>query len=156
MWEPLPKSLLAARTYLCALLSSRDAKHWMKLKGNIDSTHIFDLPIASRWRQILEEDWALLPDTPSPLTLDKATLHHSIRSAALTQARTPIEGARGPPPNIILRFPSSRQRRCDKRKADLKRKAQITREPLRGSDANGANACINVVLERCPPTHGQT
>ncbi len=47
-------------------------------------------------------------------------------------------------------------RKADKRWANLKRKAPITWEPLRGSDASGENANITLVLSRCTPRRIRT
>jgi len=92
-----------------------------------------------------------IPNTPFPLALDRATRHSSIHSALARLPRDPTEGHAGHPPTITLRLPPPRRRKADKRKADLKRKALITREPLRGSDANGENAEISLILEKCTP-----
>jgi len=88
---------------------------------------------------------------PIPLTLDRATRQHYIKSALARHPRDPIEGKAAQIPKLTLHFPSPQRRKADKRKADLKRKARTTSEPLRGSDANGENACISLVLERCTP-----
>ena len=56
MRTPFPQPILAALTYLRALLSSTDPTHSAQLKRNIMTTPLWDLPIATRWRQILEED----------------------------------------------------------------------------------------------------
>ncbi len=86
-----PKSLLTALTYLRALLASKDPAHWEKLKCSIKTTSLWDLPIAPRWRHILNEDWTTIPDTPSPLTLDRATRQHSIKSALSLPPSVPTE-----------------------------------------------------------------
>jgi len=80
---PLPQPLSTAPTNLRALLFSKDIEQWAKLKLKISTSPLYDLPIAPRWRHILEADWSLRPDTPSPLALDRATLQHSLKSAAL-------------------------------------------------------------------------
>ena len=92
-----------------------------------------------------------IPNTPSPLALDRATRQQSITSAFTGTTRNPNEGHMAPPAKITLHFPTPRQRRVDKRKADLKRKAITTIEPLRGSDANGENAGISLILARSTP-----
>ncbi len=51
----------------------------------------------------------------------------------------------------MLHLLTPRQWRSNKRKADLKRKATVTREPIRDNDTNGDNAGISKVLERYPP-----
>ena len=132
-------------------MASKDPAHWEKMKRTIKTTPLWDLPIAQRWRHILEEDWTTIPDTPSPLTLDRATRQHSIKSAISIPPRDTTETNAVQTTKLILHFPSPRRRRSDKRKADLKRKALTTREPLRGSDANGENAGISLILERCTP-----
>jgi hypothetical protein len=153
MRSPLPHTLRDALTYLRALLSSRDTDHWTKLKRGLATTPLWDLPIAPRWRLLMAEDWADIPDAPSPMALARATLQHSIRSHN-ERPPTPQGGEHpDPPPKITLHFPSPRRRRSEKRKQDLKRKALTTREPLRGSDANGENAGITLVLARCAPRH---
>jgi len=80
-----------------------------------------------------------------------ATRQHYIKSALTRHPRNPTERNAVPIAKLILHFPSPRRRKADKRKADLKRKARTTIEPLRGSDANGENAGVNLVLERCTP-----
>ncbi len=80
MRTPLAQPLLAALAYLRALLASTDPKNWAKLKRGISSKPRWDLLIAPRWRRILEADWLAIGNTPSPLALDRATLHHSIPS----------------------------------------------------------------------------
>jgi len=124
---------------------------WAKLKLKIKSAPLWDLPIAPRWQHILKDDCTLIPDTPSPLALDRATLQQYLTSAILKQTSAPTEGTSGPPPELILHFPSPRKKWSHKRKSDLKRKMHITREPLRGSDASGTHVGISLVLERCPP-----
>ena len=152
MRNPLPQPLRTALTYLRALLSSsRTPEHWDKLKQDINSTTLWDLPIAQRWRQILEEDWTSIPSTPSPMALDRATRQQSIISTFNGTTRTPNEGHMAQPAKITLYFPTPRQRRSNKRKADLKRKAITTIEPLRGSDAIGENAGISLILARSTP-----
>ena len=88
------------------LLSSTDPAQWAKLKRNIMTTPLWDLPIAPRWRQILEEGWTTIPATPSPLTLAQATRQQSIMSARTRLPRDPTEGQAGHPPKIMLHFPS--------------------------------------------------
>jgi hypothetical protein len=56
MRTPLLQPPLAALTYLRALLSSTDPAQGIKLKRGIKTTPLWDLPIAPRWRQILDED----------------------------------------------------------------------------------------------------
>jgi hypothetical protein len=63
---PPSKFLLTALTDVRALLASKNPAHWEKLKRNIKTTTLWDLPIAPRWRDILNEDWTTIPDTPSP------------------------------------------------------------------------------------------
>ena len=53
---PLSQPLLAALTDLRAVLPSTDSAHWGKLKRHIMTTPLWDIPIAPKWRQILEED----------------------------------------------------------------------------------------------------
>jgi hypothetical protein len=151
MRNPLPQPLRTALTYLRALLSSRTPKHWDKLKRDINSTPPWDLPIAQRWRQILEEEWTSIPNTPPPIALDRATRHQSITSAFNGTTRTPNERHKVQPAEITLHFPTPRQRRSYKRKSDFKRKAITTIEPLRGSDANGEIAGISLILARSTP-----
>ena len=43
---PPPKSLLTALTYLRAPLASKDPAHWDKMKRTINTTPLWDLPIA--------------------------------------------------------------------------------------------------------------
>jgi hypothetical protein len=74
MRTPLPQPLLAALTYLRALLASANPDNWAKLKKGMRSSPLWDLPIAPRWRRIFEEDWSAFPNTPSSLALDMATL----------------------------------------------------------------------------------
>ena len=85
------------------------------------------------------------------MALAKATLQHSIKSAFDRPPPANDSGHTGPTPKFTLHFPSPRRRRSVKRKQDLKRKALITCEPLRGSDADGENAGITLILERCNP-----
>ena len=73
MRTPLPQTQLAALTYLRALLAYTDPAHYKKLKRSIKTIPLWDLPMAPRWRLILNEDWTTNPNTPSPLTLDRAT-----------------------------------------------------------------------------------
>jgi len=153
---PLPHTLLAALAYLLALLASTDPTHCDNLKRSINTIQLWDLPIAPRWRLILNEDWTTIPETPSPLTLDRATRQHSIKSALTRHPRDPTKGKAVPTSKITLHFSSPRRRKVDRRKADLKRKARATTEPLRGSDGNGDNAGINLVLERCTPVASNT
>ena len=136
MRTPLPQTLLAALTYLRALLASKDPVHWEKLNRSIKTTPLWDLTIAPKWRLILKEDWTTLPNTPSPLTLDRATRQHSIKSALIRHPGDP-EGNAAQILQLTLHIPSPRRRKADTRKAGLKRKAFNAREPLRGSDANG-------------------
>ena len=71
---PLPQPLTTAITYLPALLSSTNHEQWAKLRRKINISPLWDLHIAPRWRNMLENVWALLPNTLSPLALDRATL----------------------------------------------------------------------------------
>ena len=157
MRTPLTQPLQEALTYLRALLSSRDPEHWVKLKRSLGATPLWDLPIAPRWRLLLEAVWADLPATPTPLALAKATRQHSIKSIFDHAQPLQGEGPQGPQPKITLHFPSPRQRKSERRKRNLKRKQDLTRkalttqEPLRDSDANGDNAGIKLVLARCTP-----
>jgi len=148
MQTPFPQPLLAALTYQRAPLSSTDPTQWEKLKRGIKTTPLWDLPTAPKWKQILDADWTIIPDTPSPLAMDRATRQQLITSALIRHPRDPIDGHAGHPPKLTLHFSSPRQRRADTRKANLKRKALTTREPLRGSDAKGENADIRLVFER--------
>ncbi len=133
------------------MLSSTTPDHLDRLKRGINSTPLWDLPIAHRWRLILEEDWTTILTTPSPLTLDRTTRQQSITSAFNGTSRAPNEGHTAQAAKITLHFPTPRQRRADKRKANLKRKATTTIEPLRDSDANGENADISLILARSTP-----
>jgi hypothetical protein len=47
--KPLPQTLLAALTYLRALLASTDPTHWEKLKRSIKTAPLWVLPIAPIW-----------------------------------------------------------------------------------------------------------
>jgi len=151
MRTPLPRSLQAALTYLRALLSSTNPEHWAKIIRDINSTPLWDLPIAQRWKQILAEDGTFIPNTFSPLALDRATRQQSITSAFNSKTCTSNEGQQVHPAKITLHFPTPRQRRADKKRSDLKRKATTTIEPLLGSDANGENAGISLILGRSAP-----
>jgi hypothetical protein len=84
---PLPQTLLAALTYLRALLASTDPSHSKKLKRSIKTIPLWDLPNAPRWRLIQNEDCTTIPDIPSPLTLDRATRQHSIQSVLTRHPR---------------------------------------------------------------------
>jgi hypothetical protein len=108
MRNPLPQPLRAVLTYLRALFSSTNPDQWDKLKRDIKSTPLWDLPIAQRWRQILEEDWTTIPITPSPLALDRATRQQSITSALTGKPHTPAGGQLATPAKITLHFPSPR------------------------------------------------
>jgi hypothetical protein len=149
MREPLPQLLRAALTYPRALLSSTNPEHWAKLKRTINSTPLWDLPIAPRWRQILEEDWTNIPNTHSPIAIYRATLQSSATGAFTGTPHNPTGGQLAQRTKITLHFPAPRQRKADKRKADLKRKLRTTIEPLRGSDANGETTSISLALARC-------
>ncbi len=66
---------------------------------------MWDLPIVQRWRRILENDWTAIPNTPSPLALDRATLQHFITSE-LARQRAPTKESLGlPQTKITLHFP---------------------------------------------------
>jgi len=151
MRSPLPQSLQVALTYLRSLLSSTNPEHRANLKRDINSTPLWDLPIAQGWKQILAEDWMSIPNTPSPLALDRATRPQSRTSALNSKTRTPNEGQQVHRAKITLHFPTPCQRRADKRRSDLKRKAITTIEPLRGSDTNGENVGISLILGRSTP-----
>ena len=56
MRTPLPQPLLSVLTYMRALLSSTDPAQWAKLERGIMTIPLWDLPIARRWMQILDED----------------------------------------------------------------------------------------------------
>jgi hypothetical protein len=71
---PLSQTLITALTYLRALLSSTNHEHSAKLRRKINNSPLWDLPITPRWRHMLEDDWSLLHNTPSPLALDRANL----------------------------------------------------------------------------------
>jgi len=86
------------------------------------------------------------PEHPSPLALQE-----SIPGAFTCKPQAPIWGQPVPQIKITLHFPTPRQRKADKRRANLKRNALTTIEPLRGSDANGETASISLVLARCTP-----
>jgi len=112
---PLPQPLITALTYLRALLSSTDHEHYAKLRREINTSPLWDLSIAPRWRSMLEDDWSLLPDTPSLLALDSVTLQHSLTSAAQKHARAPAADPEEIQPKLVLHFPTPRQKRSLKR-----------------------------------------
>ena len=116
MRTPFPQTLLAALTYLRALLASTYPSHWARLKRSTKTTPLWDLSIAPRWRQILNEEWTSIPHTPSPMTLDRATQQHSLQSALARHPRDLIEGKAVHPPKLTLHFPTPRKRRADRKK----------------------------------------
>jgi hypothetical protein len=129
---PLPQTFQAALTYLFrALSASTDPAHWDKLKRSIKITPLWDLPIAPRWRLILNEDCTTIPDTPSSLALDRATRQHSIKSALTRHPRDTTEKNAVQIPKLTLHFPSPRRRKVDKRRADLKRASSRQRRQWR-------------------------
>ncbi len=156
MRTPIPQHLATSLTYLRALLASTDPDTWEKLKKSINKIPLWDRPIAPRWRKLFGDDWTAIPATPSPHALAQATRQHSILSALTRLTRIPPEAQADPPPKLTLYFPAPRVRKADKRRENLKRKASITREPLRGSDASGENAYITRVLSCCTPRHIRT
>ncbi len=87
-----------------------------KLKRSINTIPLWDLPITPRWRLILNEDWTTILDTPAPLTLDKATRQHSIKSGLTRHPRDPTEGNAVPISKLILHFPALRQRKAGKQR----------------------------------------
>ena len=156
MRTPIPQPLASALTYLRALLASTDPDTWTRLKQSIKKIPLWDRPIAPRWRTLFADDWTAIPATPSPQALAQATRQHSIRSAFTRLENIPPVTQADPPPKLTLHFPTPRMRKADKRRANLKRKAPITREPLRGSDASGENANITRILSRCTPRRIRT
>jgi hypothetical protein len=90
MRNPLPHTLKTALTYLRALLSSKDPKHWDELKRGITSTPLWDLPIAQRWAQLLADNWTSIPNISSPMALDRATRQQSVKCELTGTPRNPM------------------------------------------------------------------
>ena len=156
MKMPLPQPLTTALTYLGALLTSTDHMHWAELKRKINTSPLWDLPIAPRWWNMLKDDWSLLPNTPSPLALDKATLVYSLTSAALNQARAPMADTAEEQPKVVLHLPTLRQKGRKNGKTTSNVKCTKRGNPSEAITPTGPTPALALCLKNSPHNTSNT
>ena len=151
MGLPLPQALTQALHYLRVLLSSTYADSWRRLKSIILTLNDHDLPIAPRWRRILDPDWGTLPDKPCPLILARVTRQPTIVEAFRHTPPPQPHKTGDTTPRLEMHFRTRGKQWPSKRGPANKRKVPQTIAPLRGSDAPKGSASIQKILVRSNP-----
>ena len=111
----LPQALIRALNYLKVLLPSKDTVSWRRLKSIILALKDLDLPIAPRWRRILDPDWDTLPANPCPLIVARASRQPTIVEAFRHTPPPPSHLTGRGAPRLILNLTTRIKQRASKR-----------------------------------------